>query len=199
MAIDNQLLLGTALFAGIAYIIYQGTLVDKEGNTVAAISKEGEELLQEFSKLKDRLHQFEVFDARKGRFHKRAPLETDTRDGLVEVLTRLRGLEKKQQKGQFLNQRQAVPFHNQISDLDTKCRTYLNRYPTAQQEKAPDARNVAHVRFDAEAVQRGKRAHSREASFVADQIAAIEGEAFSPPTSPKKKKTKEEKEAKTQF
>ena len=52
MAIDNQLLLGTALFAGIAYIIYQGTFVDEHGNKVDALSKEGEELLQEFGKLK---------------------------------------------------------------------------------------------------------------------------------------------------
>ena len=44
MAIDNQLLLGTALFAGIAYIIWQGSLVDKHENKVVAISKEGEDL-----------------------------------------------------------------------------------------------------------------------------------------------------------
>ena len=99
MAIDNQLLLGTALFAGIAYIIWQGSLVDKHENKVVAISKEGEDLLEEFSQLKDRLQKFEVFDARKGRFHSRAPLETDTRDGLVEILTRLKTLEKKPAKG----------------------------------------------------------------------------------------------------
>ena len=38
MAIDNQLLIGTALFAGIGYIIYQGSLVDKDGNKADAIS-----------------------------------------------------------------------------------------------------------------------------------------------------------------
>ena len=108
MAIDNQLLIGTALFAGIGYIIYQGSLVDKDGNKADAISKEGEDLLEEFGQLKDRLHKFEVWDARKGRFHSRAPLDKDARDGLVEVLTRLKSLEKKQQKKQILNRRHAA-------------------------------------------------------------------------------------------
>ena len=80
------------------YIIYQGIFVDEHGNKVDALSKEGEELLQEFGQLKDRLHEFEVFDARKGRFHSRAPLDTDARDGLIEVLTRLKDLEKKNSK-----------------------------------------------------------------------------------------------------
>ena len=99
MSIDNQLLIGTLVFAGLGYYVLthhaQPELTDKQ--------KTAAEILSEFDRLRVRMREFESNDERKGKNRAITPLSEADRAGLVEVLTLLRQTEKKQQKTRALD------------------------------------------------------------------------------------------------
>ena len=121
--------------------------------------------------------QFEENDRKKGRNREIAPLSQEDRAGLVEVITLLRQVEKKQQKTRALDMGEAERFHRDVGVLDKKARDYLERYKHNQDSDMKDARTVSdQIAQRQAAIQRGMRSLSRSvrspsvsaAPFVAD-------------------------------
>ena len=181
MSIDNQLLIGTLVFAGLGYYI----LTQAQPETVITEKdKTAAEIVNEFDRLQVRMREFEENDEKKGKNRAIAPLTQSDREGLVEVLTLLRQVEKKQQKTRALDKGTAERFHRDVSKLDTKARDYLDRYKQNQDSHLKDRRSVtkhpAHMASDA-AFKRGRVSHSRSAApFVADSRSKSAGKKRKP-------------------
>ena len=185
MSIDNQLLIGTLVFAGLGYYILtqaqpEPVMTEKEKNAV--------EIVNEFDRLQVRMREFEENDEKKGKNRTISPLSQSDREGLVEVLTLLRQVEKKQQKTRALDKGTAERFHRDVSKLDTKARDYLDRYKQNQDSHMKDRRAVSKgpaqmaSHLDT-AFKRGSRAHTRSASaapFVADSRSRSAGKKRKP-------------------
>ena len=119
MAIDNQFLIGTLLFGGLAYYLF----AQKDGMTKgeqedASKTRAKHEIYEEYDQLKLRMEKFKEYDDKKGRFNGIAPLTQSDNDGLVEIVTRLKELDKKQSSTQALGRHKAGQLHAAISDLD---------------------------------------------------------------------------------
>ena len=125
MSIDNQLLIGTLVFAGLGYYILTQAQPSKEETVITEKDKTAAEIVNEFDRLQVRMREFEENDEKKGKNRAIAPLTQSDREGLVEVLTLLRQVEKKQQKTRALDKGTAERFHRDVSKLDTKARDYL--------------------------------------------------------------------------
>ena len=165
MGIDNQFLIGTLLFAGLGYyLVSQKTPDDAKKEKE---KQEAREIMREFDDLKDRLAKFKSNDSRKGRNKGKTPLSQDESRGLVEVITRLGELDKRQSRTQVLDREHALRLHEDVSDLDGKARHYLDRYDRFKKGKKTDVRNVDKQNTRA-AIVRGMRSHSRTIEFVAD-------------------------------
>ena len=189
MAIDNQFFVGTLVFGGLAYYLFsqkdKPTESERESGEKTRVKHE---IYEELDLLKDRLDTFTTNDQKKGRNKNITPLAKHENDGLVEIVTRLKELDKKQSKTQALGRHKAIQLHNEITELDGRARHYIDRY--AQQSGNQDvdirqvARNIAaaenlitpggsHQRY-LEATARGMRSHSRlsvsasPATFVKD-------------------------------
>ena len=184
MSIDNQLLIGTLVFAGLGYYILTQAQPSKEETVITEKDKTAAEIVNEFDRLQVRMREFEENDEKKGKNRVIAPLTQSDREGLVEVLTLLRQVEKKQQKTRALDKGTAERFHRDVSKLDTKARDYLDRYKQNQDSHLKDRRSVtkhpAHMASDA-AFQRGRVSHSRSAApFVADSRSKSAGKKRKP-------------------
>ena len=183
MSIDNQLLIGTLVFAGLGYYILtqaqpEPVMTEKEKNAA--------EIVNEFDRLQVRMREFEENDKKKGKNRAITPLSQSDREGLVEVLTLLRQVEKKQQKTRALDKGTAERFHRDVSKLDTKARDYLDRYKQNQDSHMKDRRSVtkhpAQMASDP-AFKRGRVSHTRSASaapFVADSRSRSAGKKRKP-------------------
>jgi hypothetical protein len=184
MSIDNQLLIGTLVFAGLGYYILTQAQPSKEETVITEKDKTAAEIVNEFDRLQVRMREFEENDEKKGKNRVIAPLTQSDREGLVEVLTLLRQVEKKQQKTRALDKGTAERFHRDVSKLDTKARDYLDRYKQNQDSHLKDRRSVtkhpAHMASDA-AFKRGRVSHSRSAApFVADSRSKSAGKKRKP-------------------
>ena len=178
MSIDNQLLIGTLVFAGLGFYILSYAQPSKKEVARTEKEKNASEIRAEFDRLRSRMGQFEENDRKKGRNREIAPLSQEDRAGLVEVITLLRQVEKKQQKTRALDMGEAERFHRDVGVLDKKARDYLERYKHNQDSDMKDARTVTQTaeQLSAErqaAMERGARSHSRTTSasaapFVAD-------------------------------
>ena len=172
MAIDNQFLIGTLLFGGLAYYLF----AQKDGMTKgeeedASKTRAKHEIYDEYDQLKLRMEKFKEYDDKKGRFNGVAPLTQSDNDGLVEIVTRLKELDKKQASTQALGRHKAGQLHAAISDLDGQARDYIDRYKQQTGNKGTDIRQVAKSLARGEnvtlgegramAIARGRRSHSR--------------------------------------
>ena len=129
MAIDNQFLIGTVVFGGLAYYLFaQKDTPTKGQQEDATKTRAKHEIYEEYDLLKERMDNFKDYDDKKGRFNGRAPLSKSENDGLVEIVTRLKELDKKQSKTQALDRHKAGQLHSDISDLDARARDYIDRY-----------------------------------------------------------------------
>ena len=136
MSIDNQLLIGTLVFAGLGYYILTQAQPELSQSEIDA-----REILNEFDRLQVRMREFEENDGKKGKNRAISPLSQSDREGLVEVLTLLRQVEKKQQKTRALDKGTAERFHRDVSKLDTKARDYLDRYKQNQDSHLKEQRS----------------------------------------------------------
>ena len=181
MAIDNQFLIGTLVFGGLAYYLFaQKDAPTKEEQARDSKTRAKQEIYEEFDQLQRRMERFKAYDDKKGRFNGVAPLTQSDNEGLVEIVTRLKELDKKQSSTQALDRHKAGQLHAEISELDGMARDYMDRYKQQFANKGTDIRQVAKslARAEnvtaggrAEAIARGRRSHSRSArsvSFVAD-------------------------------
>ena len=177
MSIDNQLLIGTLVFAGLGFYILSYAQPSKKEVARTEKEKNASEIRAEFDRLRSRMGQFEENDRKKGRNREIAPLSQEDRAGLVEVITLLRQVEKKQQKTRALDMGEAERFHRDVGVLDKKARDYLERYKHNQDSDMKDARTVSdQIAQRQAAIQRGMRSLSRSvrspsvsaAPFVAD-------------------------------
>ena len=189
MSIDNQLLIGTLVFAGLGYYILTQAQPSKEETVITEKDKTAAEIVNEFDRLQVRMREFEENDEKKGKNRVIAPLTQSDREGLVEVLTLLRQVEKKQQKTRALDKGTAERFHRDVSKLDTKARDYLDRYKQNQDSHLKDRRSVtkapptlaANVIQGDPAFKRGRVSHSRSAApFVADSRSKSAGKKRKP-------------------
>ena len=172
MAIDNQLVIGILVFAGLGYYIFQKKETSEQEKKNVERAKEAGSILQEFDTLRERIHTFEHNDKKKGRNRKKTPLEKGTRSGLVEVITRLKELDKRQSRTQGLSRDEARKLHADVSHLDRKIRDYLDRYERFKKGRTVDPRQVASKQAEATkaAFARGALSRTRsKTSFVADQ------------------------------
>ena len=181
MAIDNQFLIGTLVFGGLAYYLFtQKDAPTKEEQARDSKTRAKQEIYEEFDQLQRRMERFKAYDDKKGRFNGVAPLTQSDNEGLVEIVTRLKELDKKQSSTQALDRHKAGQLHADISELDGMARDYMDRYKQQFANKGTDIRQVAKslARAEnvtaggrAEAIARGRRSHSRSArsvNFVAD-------------------------------
>ena len=189
MSIDNQLLIGTLVFAGLGYYILTQAQPSKEETVITEKDKTAAEIVNEFDRLQVRMREFEENDEKKGKNRAITPLSEADRAGLVEVLTLLRQVEKKQQKTRALDKGTAERFHRDVSKLDTKARDYLDRYKQNQDSHLKDRRSVtkapatmaANVIQGDPAFKRGRVSHSRSAApFVADSRSKSAGKKRKP-------------------
>ena len=190
MSIDNQLLIGTLVFAGLGYYILTNAQPTQQEAARKQLSNDAREILDEFDRLQVRMKEFEANDQKKGRNREITPLSDEDRAGLVEVLTLVKQVEKKQQKTRALDKETAERFHRDVSALDIKARDYLNRYKQNQDSHMKDVRSVTKHPARAAtgaAFKRGRISHTRSLSRVAE-IAAPTFVADSREKSGKKRK-----------
>ena len=116
MAIDNQLVIGTVIFAGLAYFVFAQKESDFDAERHKKAIKRGE-IYEEYEVLVNRMREFKSNDRKKGRSQQIAPLSESDRAGLIEVITRANQLDKLQGKEQALPRDEARRLHSHISDL----------------------------------------------------------------------------------
>ena len=165
MAMDNQLLVGTILFLGIAYFaLAQKEKPPRDAKTEKRAA-DASSILQEYDDLKARLSEFETNDAKKGRDSELYPLSESDQAGLIEVITRLNQLDKRQAKTQALGREEARRLHSDVAALDQKARRYLERFDLNKQQKEAWSRGrVSHTR----SLSRQTGHRSGSGGFVAD-------------------------------
>ena len=171
MAIDNQLVIGTIIFAGLAYFVFAQKDQDPKTEERHVKKKEGSAIWEEYEELVNRMREFKSNDSKKGKFKKLAPLSESDRNGLVEVITRLNQLDKRQAKTQALPRGEAKRLHSAISDVANEAQGFLDRYEKSCQTQESDIRTVAKGLARREsAITRGRISHSRMADdFVTDR------------------------------
>ena len=169
MAIDNQLVIGTVIFAGLAYFVFaqkDEAPVDPER---LKKDKTRGEIYEEYEVLVNRMREFKSNDSKKGRSQQIAPLSESDRAGLIEVITRANQLDKLQGKEQALPRDEARRLHSHISDLATEAQKFLDRYKLSCESGEKDIRTVSRARTES-ARTRGRISHSRmEGDFVTDR------------------------------
>ena len=171
MAIDNQLVIGTVIFAGLAYFVFAQKELDPVSEKRHEKDKKRGEIWEEYEELVNRLREFKTNDSKKGRFKQIAPLSESDRAGLIEVITRATQLDKRQGKEQALPRDEARRLHSAISDVATEAQGFLDRYKLACQSREKDIRTVSRGLARTEsAITRGRISHSRMADdFVTDR------------------------------
>ena len=171
MAIDNQLVIGTMIFAGLAYFVFAQKELDPVSEKIHEKNKEGGEIWKEYEELVNRLREFKSNDEKKGRFKQIAPLSEDNRNGLIEVVTRLNQLDKRQARTQALPRDEARRLHSAIGDVATEAQGFLDRYKLACESGEKDVRTVSRgLARRGSAITRGRISHSRMSDdFVADR------------------------------
>ena len=171
MAIDNQLVIGTVIFAGLAYFVFAQKDVDPVDPERHKKEKKRGEIYEEYEVLVNRMREFKSNDSKKGRSQQIAPLSESDRAGLIEVITRSNQLDKLQGKEQALPRDEARRLHNGISDLATEAQNFLDRYRLSCESGEKDIRTVSRGLARREsAITRGRISHSRMADdFVTDR------------------------------
>ena len=173
MAIDNQLVIGTVIFAGLAYFVFAQKDEDPVSDRRHEKNKEKKEIWGEYEELVNRLREFKTNDSKKGRFKQIAPLSESDRAGLIEVITRANQLDKRQSKEQALPRDEARRLHSGIGDIATEAQKFLDRYKLSCESGEKDIRTVSRgIARRESAITRGRISHSRmdeDVDFVTDR------------------------------